>query len=529
MLSVAIGLLLAWIGIFELPYCFPPTEPTAWSESYSSGFNNRVSVLATLAIIGAFCWRNYTWRPRAPEPVDTLIIDDSREGRIRTKMPKAVLLLLAAIHAISAFLIFHCLPYLDEYGEPYNLLPRILVGLRHGLAPFRDIGWNYGPGLYYIPQAFIAMGSRFGANSDLSYFLAYLCCSLLGIWALFYVVDSLRIRRGLRVLVFSILVLVTDDLTLGVQYTLLRFITPFAAMLVVHRMAADAMSAGKGRRLWRVYATAAIAVAVVLSISTEIGIVYAVAQTAYFVHRALFFRRVWVCGSIITAATAVVLVLGIPGTLDGLTAFSKGACNFPVYFAAHTVVYVVSLFWVLPILLRGCLSLRPRSNVSLLLAWSGLTIGMIPGALGRCDAGHVFFYGIGAFLLTMATMARFRRELLVIYAIVFFAVFGIEMRLIGYASYGDFLAPVLKVIQGDGVERVPHCAAVDELHLDTFKSIASPFDCDRDMRRYLIDSGRLAPLYHLDLLSVCTVRDIERMVRDLKKARVVLALHFPKN
>ena len=61
----------------------------------------------------------------------------------------------------------------------------------------------------------------------------------------------------------------------------------------------------------------------------------------------------------------------MPGSLSTLTGFSKGAFNFPVFFAAHTVVYLLSLFWVLPILLRTCLSRRPGENVPLLLAWSG--------------------------------------------------------------------------------------------------------------------------------------------------------------
>ena len=205
-------------------------------------------------------------------------------------MPKSVLLLLVAIHVIFAFFLYCCIPHLNEYGEPLALLPRITLGLRDHLLPFRDISWFYGPALYYLPQGFIAIGSLCGATSDFCYFLAYACCASLGIWALFYIVDSLRIQAVVRIVVFSVLALTADDLSLGLQYTLLRFVLPFAAVLLVHRTIVNATAESKGRRLLRACATAVLAVFVVLSISSKVGIAYAVAQTAYFVHRALFSR-----------------------------------------------------------------------------------------------------------------------------------------------------------------------------------------------------------------------------------------------
>ena len=149
---------------------------------------------------------------------------------------------------------------------------------------------------------------------------------------------------------------------------------------------------------------------------------------------------------------------------------------------------------------------------------------MIPGALGRCDAGHVFLYGIGAFFLTMAIMAKHRPRLFPIYAIVFFAVFGLALRIAGYAAYAEHLGPVLSALMSEPAARSQDSSALAvELGLDRFDSVAAPLGCDPDTRRYLIDTGRIAREYHPDLISVRTPAEVERKVQDLQKAKAVLA------
>lgn len=289
--SVGVGLLVGGFGVFLLPYFFPPQEPTSGSQSYMVGFNNRVAVLATLATVGVFCLRSLWWRQWSPEPVDAMILGKRRRGRPSPSMPKSVLVLLIAVHAALASFFYGCVPALDSFGEATTLMPRIVMGLEHRLLPFRDISWPYGLGLYYLPQGFILVGAWFGATPALGYFLCYVSCASLGLWALFYVVDSLRIKVAMRVVIFCILALTVDDISMGLQYTLLRFVTPFALALWIHRGIVNATAGGERRSPWWACAAAFLATLVVVSISCEVGIAYAIGQAAYFFHHAWFGRR----------------------------------------------------------------------------------------------------------------------------------------------------------------------------------------------------------------------------------------------
>lgn len=155
-----------------------------------------------------------------------------------------------------------------------------------------------------------------------------------------------------------------------------------------------------------------------------------------------------------------------------------------------------------------------------------MIVAMIPGALGRCDNGHVFFYGLGAFLLTLGALARFRPRLLPVYAITFFVVFALAARVGGYlaCACSSQMDDIFAALSGTPVDLSKVTGPlVADLKLDRYHSIAIPLNCDSATRRYVLDTHRLAVQYHPDLVTVRTFADLEREFQDLQRAEAVLA------
>ena len=237
LLSLGLILAAAWYGIFHLPYWAPPTQISV-SYSYKVGFNNSVAVLATLAAIGLLCLRSVAWRQATPETVDSIFsVLSGKRSRSQPTMPRSVLVFFACIYLAATALLYICIPRLDEYGEVIDVLPRLELARLYGVSLYRDIGWPYGPALCYVPELFITVGQLFGKSADFSYFLCYEVNLVVSLLALFYLVDSLRIKVAYRVMIFSLVALMTYSVTLGIQYTLLRYVATYVTLLVFHKIA----------------------------------------------------------------------------------------------------------------------------------------------------------------------------------------------------------------------------------------------------------------------------------------------------
>ena len=239
----------------------------------------------------------------------------------------------------------------------------------------------------------------------------------------------------------------------------------------------------------------------------------------YCAHRMRIAGRAWLYVLLSTVAALPIWVLLFPGALHTFEGFAKGGCTFPVVPAAHILLYLVSLFWLIPIALRSCLSRRPGPNVPLLLAWVALVIGTIPAALGRCDPGHVLYNGLGAFILTLAVLTRHRPRFLPSYAVSFFLIFGLVAQMSWMICFAPYLAPVRSALAGKLLrpDSAPS-SLVDALGLKDFPSVAAPLDVDRATKRFLIETGRYVPEY----LDCFTEADAERRIKNLSKTSTVV-------
>lgn len=524
-LSVVVFLALAAFAVFRLPYYFPTSAPVA-SEAYAVGCNNRIAVLAIVAIAGLFCLRNLFWRCAAAEPVEGLF-DEKRLGKKVSivGMPKSILFLAMAIHLGVALLIYACIPRLDAYGEPLSMLPRLEQSLHFHLQLYRDMDWAYGPGLAYFPQAFIAAGGWFGMPADRAYMLSYVALCAASTIMLFWIVDCLRLKVMYRVLLFSLfaLCMCMCNITLGVNYTGLRFYSPYAAILLVHRLATRITSEQDGRSSLKIAGSCFLCALFVLSISIEMGIAYILAQCAYCTYRAIFSGRSWLYLIPATVIPLPLLLLCFPDCLHNALGFAKGGNNFPILPTAHIVGYAITLFWLLPILLRPCFLLQKKTGAAMSLAWAVLVVLTISPALGRCDPGHVLINGLGAFLMTMAVMAKYRPRLFPNYALAFFFLFGVVLTFFSWVNYESYLRPVQLALGGSPVhpDNAPS-PLVDKLGLKEYASIAAPLGIDRATRKFLLDSGRFAPQCHPDFCAVFDQQELDRKIKGLDKADAVL-------
>jgi hypothetical protein len=545
LLSVACILGLAAYGIFWLPYSFPPTEITN-SASFDLGFNNRLSVLAVLAAIGLLCVRNVFWRQTIAPPVETLFRLPAEAGRWGTVpifasakmglsplprrqclgMPKVILLFFMGLYVAVSVLLYLALPRLGGWCEPASYLPRLELSWRYHLQLYSEIDWAYGPALFYVPVAFIAVGRRLGADPDLSYLICFLCASLAGLWVAFYVVDNFRIKMARRVLVYSVIALCFCTVSLGINATLLRFAAPYAAILVLHGAAQRTAPLRSLAAVLKICGLSFACALAVMSISIELGLAYAVAQSAYAVHRVVFGDRSWLWAILATVAAPLVLLSMFPDCLRVLEGFSRGGNNLPVVPGVHIVMYLLTLFWVVPLLLAACATRRPGVNVPLLLAWALLAIATISPALGLCEFTHVLDNGIGVFLLALAFLARYRPRLFPMYAVLFVAVFGAICQIVSlsYAAAGGQTEPLLRALTAAPVvsDSGPSPLVAD-LRLEDYTAVAIPFGADVPTRRWLVETGRFSPQHHPDYVNVLSLANLADKIKGLSKADAVLA------
>ena len=96
--------------------------------------------------------------------------------------------------------------------------------MAHGMRPYRDFEFAYGPALLY-PTHWLTMA---GLSAHSAYFLFYLVISFVGLYLAWSFADLLPVRTSLKALVFLLpcAISLASLTTVGVSYTIVRFVTP---------------------------------------------------------------------------------------------------------------------------------------------------------------------------------------------------------------------------------------------------------------------------------------------------------------
>ena len=396
---------LGWVGValttffvtFVLPFFFPSHRPS-YSRAYSAGANNRVAMIGIGSIsvaVAVVCW----WLKVNPLGRSARRQDGERDSSgplIYRHLFWGVAALVGFTAALGSFVIrdgFY-------YSDAGYFLTQLRTGLVFHWRPYRDFEFPYGILLYEWPASFLRVLGLLGISRVTSYVVALAAAETVGVALLFYVLRALPMRNSLRVAAFALIVFGSMDPLLGINYSLLRFLLPLAAAVLLgtrSTLTGAALVAGAGELL-------------MLFTSPELGLAFGGAGLGFGIYRALTGRRAWLAVSAATlAGIAMYVGLAAHDTLESLGKFAGGSFNLIIQPVPHILALLVAVVALAPLALVWSLRNAPAAAPILLPVYV-VSLGLLPSALGRSDPLHVFFNGLGAYLLAFVAIDKAARR-----------------------------------------------------------------------------------------------------------------------
>ena len=535
--SVLFGLALsvvAYYALFRLPFWFPPRQRLV-SASYAFGFNNSVAILALAALLGAVSLLYFLRRGKAIELPIAFPWGRTVEVTRSTHIVFATLALCYAALTFGMY-VYNARSAPPLMWETVHLVHRSMVMQIYGLHPYTEIAAEYGPILTYAPIYIYWLLKPLGASHELAYFVCHLLLNLAGLWCAYYVLSRAVIPHHERLVAFVVLAIAGFAPYMGINGVLTRYLFPFASLLLGQRSLVFALSR---RNYAESCAIAAVSILLLLIanvlLSPEIGIAFAVAWLVYAVLTARSELRVLASTLIAFAATALFCWLLLPPAYYGtLLRFSEGANNLPLLPAAHLLLYILTLFLVVPPLLAVCLRHWRNADsqeAAICGALGSLCVIMAPGALGRCDPPHVLLFGMGASMLLMIRLANVSRAAFATYVVAYASVFIVLIEMINLRVFYGLppqallsrpVAQMIKAVRSSvGTE---HLSAATLSALDRYPRLGLPFASfgDPAVERYVVSRGQLQPEYYVAIVGVYNAKALDRKLSDVGKAEYLL-------
>lgn len=512
---------LCTLGVFWLPWHLPVVLRPIVSDSQAAGFVNRGALLSLgFAVVALFM---VAWLGKARG--QGFVSLEPQGAHVSRWLVAGAMVAGVAITVLLA-LVFRDHPY----GEASYFLDRTLY-LVNGSRPYIDFEFSYGPLLIY-PQYVVWLVLRpLGVSIFWVYYLCYAAETLLGLWLLVFVVDRLKMSRGLKNVVFATLaVIAVTQIAMGLQYTLIRYAAPLALLVFVLQRSSRISNR------FGVAVMAVGAVAVAAAVSPEVGIALLIGLLAAFGLTGLRGDRAsWVP---VTGLCAVALMLALlVASHSTFTDVVGGAAALPVSPGLPAVLYLGSMLllaWAAGASVRGD---DPRI-ASLQVGWLVVTLVLGAAALGRADWGHVLLNGLGAFLAAPAILLTRRRWLAQAFTTLFAASFCVQLvvfQLIAVAPGALVTAVQAGAIPPAAAPQIasitpywsPVAAAAPQARetpgqlatLLNLRSVATPWRIASSLGLALAERHALAPSYAPGGYSYS---DAQRIQAEVSKASYVL-------
>ncbi|PWU18947.1 MAG: hypothetical protein C5B50_07985 [Verrucomicrobia bacterium] len=537
-------------GVFVLPWHYPTSRPV-FSPSCIYGFNNSVawvSVALTLGLLIAY--RLFFGRTSEKGVLQTGLLE-ILPGAAKVERNKPLLMAFLAVLVVFLGVILGWFSYLPHayFGETSLFISRIDAMLL-GMRPYRDFDFSFGPAMLYLPYwGCLAFHRYFSVEQVYGFTLALHW--VLGLYLSYFVVSRFSSVFA-RTAVFLLLVIPCFNLSLGLNYTPLRFMLPIASLIALHRLVvfkvqgsdrSGPLSLVRGpwsvvSGQWSVLLVIALVALLVplinFAVSPEMGMAVWLGCAVYFAH--LWFtplRRLTIALVPVVAALPAIPLLFSRNYFDSIFLYSGGGHNLPVFPTAHIIFLLVALFCVAPSLARIALQERnPRGSVAVgLCAATGLLV--IP-ALGRCDPGHILYNGVGLFALFLTAVSqasgRFFRLLAVAYAIVW----GGLGFMSAWSNYGPLALKQIAIHQS----ALTNCPTASSglLHyskmppiptgyqnLLQFENIRVPLPIDEELDRFLKLNGKFRPdLPFCPFREIRTRAQLDERLADIRSMEVIV-------
>ena len=382
-----LGILLATcFGVFILPFLLPPPYLTGVSAANVAGFNNKVASLAAAALGTVVFFAALRW-PRANQERSS-----GDFGKLPRPLVLASVVLCGCMVALLSYLIALSR---QDYGDGRYFIHQISMHVDYGRKLYDQIELPYGPLLFYGPVIVQAFLSPLHVSTTSAYYTTLVLEHMLGLLLMVYVLDRLPILRKWKIVFLLLCLLHTYPFGFGLNYTFFRFVLPIAFLILASRQT----------RPWPFAACLFAGQAASLSLSPEMGFAFGASSIAYAAYFLFTAGRAWLVALIApAAATGAFLVLAGAGYLRMLKLFARGIANFVVEPIPYVLVFLFALIWLAPLMLaRSVREARPEAP--LLATLYVFSVALVPVAFGRADPGHVFFGGIGIYLLTLVAIS----------------------------------------------------------------------------------------------------------------------------
>jgi hypothetical protein len=382
--------------IFTVPYLFPSNQ-IAISASYDYGFNNRVGMLllALFSLIVIFV--SFFYSEKGKLHVDIFV--DNFPGIVLNK----VFLSVVGFTFIGCSILWIILGR-ESYGitESGYFIPRI-YDISWGRVVYRDFDFAYGPLLLYIPYFIYRLFSFLGITISDGYIITLMINQILGLYFLFYVLTFFNLSGKEKDRIFIIIAIISFPASVGLNYTLFRFIFPFFCLVFLQRIERNT----KINPVIYVFLSAVLSM-IILLISPELGLSFYFTIFVYIFIMAFLTKRKYYFLQIgVLASSLVLLVYLWPNMFKQITGFLSGGLNWPFVPSLFLLFFFLAVF----VVSAGIgIQLKNIKTYLFSLSFVLLAFSLIPGALGRCDPGHVFFNGLFIFILAYSCLHKYLKQ-----------------------------------------------------------------------------------------------------------------------
>lgn len=542
---------LCWATGFALVFIVPwyvGDPPQAAGQSFEYGFNNRFAFFSlAIALLALTACRVWLLLPsRQTNYLDCLSASRKIFPKINEAKGEYMVLAAFAIVAICAHLVWNALLVLPYWGGELAYFLGRLDLIQLGFRPHIDFQFNYGPALLYIPHWICQLSGGVLAIED-AYALFLALSFGLGFLAVFVFLRSLNLPSQWRVAVLVLALSMWMFLTMGLNYTPLRFTTVPALLVLFHLwLARDERPLTVAARG---FFGATVCSLVTLLLSPEMGIACLVGLLSY--SGVILIRRQVITSAAIVVGAAVSLAVigfGCPGYFWSIGAFSSGGYNFPIFPNAPNVILLILAFLILPGLVFSSLKWISDFRAPYAAALAGSAAMLLPAAFGRCDPGHIAVNGYTLFMLCFAASANFSRLAMQIWAGVFAVVFVVFLQISYFSHYEGLLKQPFQVraFLADNPGALSQwravCASIgSQQNLNSFpwrkvvppppallqlkpnETVGMPFELDVSLERSIKTLPNFKPVYFQPPISnALSPRDIDRTFEDCLNLSLIL-------
>ena len=378
---------------FLIPFLLPPTTPS-YSQSYVVGYNNRLASALLIATSLAAC--AWTWL-------------SSRDRRVSRS--HAVSSALSSWHILWPAIPLTCwiaiaskliLKHTSRSVEDFTFIPQMQKVFFFHRHLYSQVEFAYGPLMFYPTLWLARLLGFYTGPVNLAYYITLLVHHLLGLCLLLYLVNALPQSRGMKLGLFLAISLYSFTPVMGLNYTLLRFLLPLGAIVFLSRLRSQTLAP----------VAAFLAVLCVAGFSAELGTALCLGIVALCIvrFRSEGMQALWMLVG--AAAGALVFVLAVPSEyFSALRHFSTGYNNLVLVPSFDVLFLLLCTVWLAPMAIVPHVRQHTQWR-DLLVGMYGVSLGMLPPALGASEIMHVLGNGVGFLLL--GSVAIYGRRLTMI-------------------------------------------------------------------------------------------------------------------